>query len=63
MPKNTGSVANKNSIDAAVHTKEKLFSTEAYERPEAVSAKNELKDFVGGKGTPKGPFGKKGKEF
>lgn len=56
------SVANKDTI-APVHNKEKLFSTEAYERPEAVNAKNELKEFVGGKGTPRGPFGKKGKNF
>lgn len=60
---NKGSVANKDSISADKKTHEKLFSTEAYERPEAVSAKNELKEFVGGKGTPKGPFGLKGKEF
>lgn len=41
----------------------KLFSTDAQERPDAVNGTNERKEFVGGKGVPKGPFGKKGHEF
>lgn len=42
---------------------DKLMSTSARENPENVSESNELKQFMGKGGTPKGPFGKKGREF
>ena len=41
----------------------KLMSTVARENPDCVAPKNELKRFVGGKGTPSGPLGMKGREF
>lgn len=41
----------------------KLFSTEAHDAKDTMTGTNEQKEFVGGKGTPKGPFGAKGKEF
>lgn len=40
-----------------------LFSTEAADNKSSISATNEQKQFMGGKGTPKGPFGLKGREF
>ena len=41
----------------------KLMSTVARENPDCVAPKNELKRFVGGKGTPSGPLGLQGREF
>lgn len=41
----------------------KLMSTEAKDSVETMNATNEQKEWVGGNGTPKGPFGAKGKEF
>jgi len=43
--------------------KAKFFSTEAKDAPDTMTGSNELKEFSGKKGTPSGPFGKKGKEF
>lgn len=43
--------------------KAKLFSTEARDAKDTMTGTNELKEFRGGKGVPKGPFGAKGKEF
>ena len=41
----------------------KFFSTEAHDGPDVMNTTNEQKEFVGKNGTPKGPFGKQGKEF
>ena len=41
----------------------KLMSTTARENPDCVAPKNELKRYVGAKGTPSGPLGQKGREF
>lgn len=43
--------------------KAKLFSTEASDAKDTMTGTNEQKEFVGKSGTPKGPFGLKGKEF
>ena len=43
--------------------KAKLFSTEAKDHAESINGTNELKEHVGKGGTPKGPFGMKGREF
>lgn len=43
--------------------KAQFFSTEAHDGKEVMNADNEQKEFVGKSGTPKGPFGKQGKEF
>ena len=40
-----------------------LFSTEASDAKDTMTGTNEQKEFKGGSGVPKGPFGAKGKEF
>lgn len=61
-----GSLANWNPGSGSIDSdskKSKLFSTEAHDAPDTMNATNEQKAFVGGKGTPKEPYGSKGKEF
>lgn len=41
----------------------KLFATTASDNKDAINGTNELKEFIKSGGTPKGPFGLKGKEF
>jgi hypothetical protein len=41
----------------------KLMSTEASDAKDTMTGTNELKPFTGSGGKPKGPFGKKGKNF
>lgn len=43
--------------------KAKFFSTEAHDAKDTMNATNDLKPHSGKSGTPKGPFGQKGKEF
>lgn len=66
MPKNpTGSVANWNpGAGSTTPTKNSaLMNTEAKDNKDSINATNELKEFVGGKGKPSGPYGLQGKEF
>ena len=66
MPKNpTGSVANWNpGAGSTSPTKNTaLMNTEARDNKDSINATNELKEFVGGNGKPKGPYGLQGKEF
>lgn len=69
MPKNvpkSGSVANwdpGSGGDSHDAKRAKLLSTEASDGKDTMTGTNEQKPFVGGSGTPKGPFGMKGKEF
>ncbi len=44
-------------------SREALFSTEAKDQPDNMSATNEQKAFLGKSGKPKGPFGVQGREF
>lgn len=60
----TGSIAGWNPGPGGSddHNK-KLMSTEARDAKDTMTGVNELKEYRGSKGVPKGPFGQKGKEF
>lgn len=62
----TGSAANWNPGPGSGNVttnREKLFGTTAQDAKDTMTGTNELKEYRGGKGVPKGPFGLKGKEF
>lgn len=62
----TGSIKNWNPGEGKGSNeakKAKLFSTEGSDGKDTMTGTNSLKEWVGGKGVPSGPFGKKAKEF
>jgi hypothetical protein len=64
MDKLSAPIANK-TIDPsnAPDKNKKLMSPNAKEDPETVTGDNPQKEWVGGSGKPKGPFGQQGKNF
>lgn len=66
MKNPTGKLANWNPGPGSTKPMDgvsKLMSTDARDNPDAHNGTNELKEFVGKSGRPKGPFGLQGKEF
>lgn len=56
-PGSAGGSAKRDSVE------DKLNSPNAKDGKDTMTGTNELKAFKGGKGTPSGPFGQRGKEF
>lgn len=61
----TGSVSNWDPGQGATtrSNNDPAMSTEAKDHKDTCNATNELKQFVGKSGKPKGPFGVQGREF
>jgi hypothetical protein len=65
IPRNKD-IANWNPGNGGVDSdskKAKLFSTEAHDSPEVMTATNDLKRAVGSSKKPSGPFGIRGQQF
>lgn len=55
-----GSAGGKSKSDSV---EDKLNNPNAHDAKDTMTGTNELKQFRGGSGTPKGPFGQRGQEF
>lgn len=56
-PGSAGGASKRDSVE------DKLNNPNAKDAKDTMTGTNELKEFVGKSGTPKGPFGQRGKEF
>lgn len=56
-PGSPGGSAKRDSVE------DKLNRPNAHDAKDTMTGTNELKEFMGKSGTPKGPFGQRGREF